>query len=65
MHFCADNLCEVIEADVKEMAAQKKECEALVQEQLPLLPEGNGSTKGTPAGSLPKKLTSSMQSSDL
>ena len=47
------------------MSSQRKECEALVQQQLPLLADSNGSTEGTPAGSLPKDLTSSLKTSDL
>ena len=62
---CADNLCEVIEADVEEMASQRGEVEALIQQQLPLVSDSNGGTEGSPAGTFPKDLTSSMKLRDL
>lgn len=62
-----DNLCEVIEEDVIEMSSQKRECEALVQQQLPLVSDSDSTagTEGTPAGTIPRQLTASMSSKDL
>ncbi len=54
----------MIEADVKEMASQRIEVEALVQQQLPLVSDSNGGTQGTPAGTFPQDLTSSMKMKD-
>ena len=49
---------------MKEMASQRIEVEALVQQQLPLVSDSNGGTQGTPAGTFPQDLTSSMKMKD-